>query len=93
MIFKRESRQFWAIDDENHTVELVKGYVCEKNPGCWWVPEMGWTGNVGHQLFDRKVEALAALLSELCHEQAVLNDAITRLQDELDEAHLDTTVS
>lgn len=62
----RESRQWWAVNDDSNRVHLVVGWSCAPNtPGIWWVPELGCSMEEGYHLYATEQEAKAKLIAEL----------------------------
>lgn len=64
-IEQRESRLFWAYHDND--VREVEGLDCGPfyEGKTWWVPELGYSLNLGAQLFDSEKEALEVGLKEM----------------------------
>ena len=81
----RLTRKFWATTETG--VELVDGYSCgtgmpEENM-MWWCPAVGYSGSVGHSLFDTAKEALTNVESELYARLSDTQDALEAVRKQL----------
>lgn len=62
---KRQSRQFWAVNEE-YNIAGVMGYSCAPdNSDYWWVPQLSMSLKFGHYLFDTRKEALTEAIREV----------------------------
>lgn len=68
----RKSKEFWAIT-ETHQIALVTGWECP-NAGMWWCPSVGFTGSVGHHLFEDKESARTKATEEIQMARISLNE-------------------
>jgi hypothetical protein len=78
---KRLSKEFWAIDDEDWSVQRVTGYECPPNEKVWWVPKLGYSMTEGFHLFNSFDDAKAAGLRRLSADIQNLKYAYNRLLD------------
>jgi hypothetical protein len=79
----RESRQFWAITDQQ-TIQLVSGYQCPQK-GLWWVPELNYSMWEGKTLFVQETDALQQLMDLLKHQKAVIKRRMSETEYRLRE--------
>lgn len=79
----RQSRMWWVVS-ELGSVQYLKGYSCAPaNPDYWWVPEAGYSLQVGQHLFDHKQEAIAKGIKELDQELSHLQAQLLGLKQRL----------
>lgn len=60
----RASRKWWTID--GNAVRRVTGYSCApNNPESWWCPEVGYTLQESHHLFESEAQAIDECVIEI----------------------------
>lgn len=66
-IENRSCREFWAVNADWPRCDVlhVKGFERPHHADVWWVPDLGFTMTIGHDLFATEKEALERAVQDL----------------------------
>lgn len=74
----RKSRKLWA--ESNGEVLEVVGYECPPNKDVWWIPQLGFSGQLGGSVFDNPEAARKDALKRHMKQLKETERAIQKLE-------------